>query len=119
MRAGSVLLVASLALAGGLLRETINSVQAEAPFVALAGQVTSAAEGPMEGVLVSAQKPGSPITVTVVTDGQGRFGFPSKRLEPGEYALRIRAVGYELVGPHKAVVGAKATATVDLKLGKT
>ena len=34
----------------------------------------------MEGVLVSAQKTGSPITVTVVSDEQGRFRFPDGRL---------------------------------------
>src|SRR5438067_13733349 len=39
--------------------------------VALTGQVTSAEEGRMEGVLVSAKKAGSTITITVVTDDQG------------------------------------------------
>ena len=32
----------------------------------------------MEGVLVSAQKDGSPITVTVVSDDSGRFRFPGR-----------------------------------------
>jgi hypothetical protein len=36
--------------------------------VALEGQVTSAEEGPMEGVLVSARKAGSTITIPVVSD---------------------------------------------------
>ena len=39
----------------------------------------------MEGVLVSAKKAGSSITVTVVTDAQGRFSFPANRVEPGQY----------------------------------
>ena len=34
------------------------------PASALTGQVTSAEEGPMEGVLVSVKKPGSSITTT-------------------------------------------------------
>ena len=34
----------------------------------------------MEGVLVSAQAAGSPITVTVVSDEHGRFRFPDGRL---------------------------------------
>ena len=42
----------------------------------LTGSVTSAEEGAMEGVLVSAQAAGSPITVTVVSDEHGRFRFP-------------------------------------------
>jgi virginiamycin B lyase len=38
---------------------------------ALTGQVTSQEEGPMEGVLVSAKKEGSNITITVVSDARG------------------------------------------------
>ena len=58
----------------------------------------------MEGVLVSAQRDGSPITITVVTGADGRFSFPAGKLEAGQYALRIRAVGYELAGPQSAEV---------------
>ncbi|HEX4407842.1 MAG TPA: carboxypeptidase regulatory-like domain-containing protein [Xanthobacteraceae bacterium] len=65
----------------------------------LTGSVSSAEEGPMEGVLISAQKQGSPITVTVVSDDKGHFRFPDGRLSAGHYALRIRAVGYDLAGP--------------------
>ena len=49
---------------------------------ALTGQVTSAEEGPMEGVLVSAKRAGSTITVTVATDAAGRYSFPAWKLEP-------------------------------------
>lgn len=69
----------------------------------------------MEGVLVSARKQGSSITVTVVTDADGRYRFPAAKLSAGEYGLSIRAVGYELDGPQSAEVGEK-TAIVDLKL---
>jgi streptogramin lyase len=117
MRTGRVLLVAAAAIAAGLLYE--GSLQAQGPSIALAGQVASAQEGPMEGVLVTARKSGSTIAITVVTDRQGRFGFPSAKLEPGEYGLRIRAVGYELEGPGKAVIAAQRTAQVDLTLAKT
>ena len=44
----------------------------------LAGSVSSAEEGAMEGVLVSARKSGSPITVTVVTDQHGEFPFSGR-----------------------------------------
>ncbi len=84
---------------------------------ALSGTVMSAEEGRMEGVLVSAQKVGSPITVTVVSDRDGHFRFPPAKLGPGSYALRIRATGYELDGPRSADVGAEG-ASVDLKLRK-
>src|SRR5467141_3377562 len=86
---------------------------------ALAGKVSSAEEGAMEGVLVSAKKAGSTITITVVSDAQGRYRFPAGKLEPGSYALRIRAVGYDLDGPGAAEVAAGRTATLDLKLRKT
>jgi virginiamycin B lyase len=83
---------------------------------ALTGRVASAEEGAMEGVLVSAQRDGSPISVTVVTDRDGRYGFPADRLPPGHYALRIRAIGYELGAAASADVAAQASATTDLTL---
>jgi streptogramin lyase len=86
---------------------------------ALTGQVTSAEEGPMEGVLVSAKRTGSSITVTVVSDAQGRYAFPAAKLEPGAYALRIRAVGYDLDSPAVVEVRAGQPGAVDLKLRKT
>ena len=53
----------------------------------------------MEGVLVSARRNGSTITTTVVTNAQGVYGFPRARLEPGQYNVSIRAVGYVLDAP--------------------
>ena len=88
------------------------------PSFALTGRVGSAEEGPMEGVLIGAKKAGSTITVTVVSDEQGRYRFPSPKLPPGQYALRIRAVGYDLVSPSSIEVGAGST-IADLKLRKT
>src|SRR6185295_374611 len=87
---------------------------AQAP-AALAGKVSSAEEGAMEGVLVSAKKTGSTITVTVVSDAEGRYRFPEKKLTPGKYTVSVRAVGYELDGPAAVQVGQKGT-TRDLQL---
>src|SRR6188508_439078 len=86
---------------------------------ALAGIVSSTEEGNMEGVLVNARKDGSTITTTVVSDAQGRYSFPASRLEPGRYALSIRAVGFDLEGPKSADVAAGKTAAADLTLVKT
>ena len=61
-----------------------------ADAAALTGQVTSAEEGAMGGVLVSAKKAGSTVTITVVSDAQGNYSFPAAKLEPGQYSLRIR-----------------------------
>ena len=87
--------------------------------IALTGQVTSAEEGPMEGVLVSAKKLDSTITVTVASDHSGRYAFPSTKLDPGHYTISIRAVGYDLDGPAAVDIAAPAPATADIKLRKT
>ncbi len=97
-----------------------NPVPAHAqPSTTLTGQVTSSDEGAMEGVLVSARRAGSTITITVVSDPQGRYRFPAGKLEPGQYALGIRATGYELDGPAAASVTGRSPATADLRLKKT
>jgi virginiamycin B lyase len=86
---------------------------------ALAGQVTSEQEGPMEGVLVTAKKAGATVATTVVTNKEGRYSFPASRLEPGQYTIRIRAAGYDLDGKGAAEIAADKAATADLKLKKT
>lgn len=87
--------------------------------VALAGTVTSAEEGAMEGVLVNAKKADSNKTITVVTDAKGRYEFPAKYLEPGKYTIGIRAGGYDLAAETSADVSGKTPAAADLKLVKT
>jgi streptogramin lyase len=84
----------------------------------LAGIVTSAAQVPMEGVLVSAKRVDGSITVTVVSDNAGRYRFPSGTLKAGTYNLAIRAAGYVLP-PRKVVLAAKGGATANLKLSTT
>src|SRR5262245_1037000 len=87
--------------------------------LALSGLVTSAEEGPMEGVLVTVKKTGAGIATTVVTAARGRYQFPRARLEPGAYAIRIRAVGYDLASAADASIDPARTAVADLKLKKT
>ena len=83
---------------------------------ALKGEVRSAEEGPMGGVTVTARQDKSAISVTAITDDQGRYSFPADRLAPGTYALTIRAIGYELGSAASANVAAQGTATADLTL---
>jgi streptogramin lyase len=73
----------------------------------------------MEGVLVSAKREGSTVTVTVVSDAHGDFAFPRTRLGPGRYSLRIRAAGYELPNPEAVSIVNDKTARLDLNLGRT
>ena len=87
--------------------------------VALQGAVSSAKEGMMEGVVVSAKKDGSTIAISVATDNKGHYSFPADRLEAGHYTLKIRATGYDLDGTPAADVKAGATANADLKLVPT
>jgi virginiamycin B lyase len=114
MRPNGLWLIASVCIV--LFQPT--SQHAQAQTAALTGQVSSTQEPAMEGVLVSARREGSAITVTVVTDQQGRYSFPAARMEPGRYTIAIRAVGYKLDGPKTAEVTAGTAATADLKLTK-
>jgi len=104
-----------------------SAASAQAPVTALTGLVSSTEEAAMEGVLVSATKAGSNITVTVVTGADGRYSFPANRLAPGQYILGVRAVGYELDQSQgienaieiKAIEAPDQKATTkDLRLGK-
>jgi virginiamycin B lyase len=111
--------MATVAVFGLLTVTLLLPEPAPAQTAALSGRVTSAKEGPMEGVVVSAKKLGSTITISVATDDRGRFSFPATRLEPGQYALATRAVGYDLEGPKTADVVAGQTASVEIKLAPT
>jgi virginiamycin B lyase len=123
MRIGAVLLATTAGFAISALLTSPSPALAQgtpAPAaIALAGQVSSAEEGAMEGVLVSARKDASTITVTVVSDAQGHYGFPTSRLDPGHYTLQIRAAGYDLDGAPAADVAAGQSAAADIKLHKT
>ena len=99
----------ALLLAGGMPAEAAGSAS-------LTGKVSSAEEGAMEGVLVTAQKNGSTIAYTVTTNDKGEYAFPADKVGPGHYALRIRATGYNGGGSVDVKSGAPAKA--DLKLTK-
>ena len=96
-----------------------NLLAQPATGAALVGEVSSDAEGPMEGVLVRAKGAGSSVSVAVVTDHAGRYAFPEDRLKPNNYALDIRAAGYDLSQPASVKVTAGKEARADLRLVKT
>jgi virginiamycin B lyase len=110
-----------IVLAGGAvcLARTENAHAQAKKSVTLAGQVSSTEEGPMEGVVVTAKKDGSTIAISVSTDAQGRYSFPSAKLEPGHYSIQARAAGYDLDGPPAVDIPAGKTAMADIKLHKT
>ena len=73
----------------------------------------------MEGVVVTAHKDGSIVSISVTTDAKGHYAFPESRLEPGHYTLVMRAVGYDLSKPATTDVVGESTSKVDLKLQPT
>jgi len=98
-----------LAFAGLAMAESSSSS-------ALTGKVTSHEEGAMEGVLVGAKLVGSPIATWVVSNAQGQYAFPRERLQPGKYAISVRAAGYEL--PKTSVDVTAQAGQLDLQLDK-
>jgi virginiamycin B lyase len=109
-----IALRAAIAAVAAWLFMSAGPVAAQAP--ALSGKIASDREGPMEGVLVSAKKPGGTITVTVVSDAKGDYAFPADRLELGRYELMIRAAGYALDGSGALELAPGKTAKADLRL---
>ena len=119
MKTTSVLgLSAALSISLALFGLSTAFADDKAP-AALTGQVISEAEGAMEGVVVTAHKDGSIVSVSVTTDARGWYTFPESKLEPGEYKIAIRAVGYDISAPTTVDVVAEKTATADIKLRKT
>jgi virginiamycin B lyase len=84
---------------------------------ALTGTVSSPEEGKMEGVVVSAKRPGSTIMVSVSTNAQGQYSFPQDRLAPGAYDITTRAIGYTLK-PTTATIESGGSTQLDLGLAK-
>ena len=119
MKTTSVLgLSAALSISLALFGLSTAFADDKAP-AALTGQVISEAEGAMEGVVVTAHKDGSIVSVSVTTDARGWYTFPESKLEPGEYKIAIRAVGYDISAPTTVDLVAEKTATADIKLRKT
>src|SRR2546425_11061640 len=116
MRAKLMLTLAATA-AAMVFPPLSHTVRAEGD-AALTGVVSSEAEGKMEGVVVTARRAKSIVQVSVTTDAEGRYSFPRNRLEPGEYTLSVRAVGYDIGSPAKVTVNGKS-ASADIKLKKT
>jgi len=91
-------------------------IAAEPPI--LSGIVTSQEEGRMEGVVISVKRAGSPMTISVVTNANGEYRFPTNRLGSGSYEVAIRAVGYDLASSDSVELKEEST-SFDLQLRKT
>jgi streptogramin lyase len=115
MRAATTRILVTASLCFSFASFAFESVFAQA-LPSLSGTVSSDREGVMEGVIVSAKRVGSTITVSVVSDARGAYSFPAGRLEAGRYELRIRAAGYDLDGSSQAILAQGVATTADIKL---
>ena len=97
----------------------VASANSQNSPAALTGIVSSEAEGPMEGVLVSAKPAGGSISITVVSDARGLYSFSADRLMPGRYRLAIRAIEYDAADPDIQVTVGKGKSEADIKLNRT
>ncbi|MFZ0029595.1 MAG: carboxypeptidase-like regulatory domain-containing protein, partial [Pseudolabrys sp.] len=75
-----LMLILTASVAVMLSHPSMQTIRAQGQ-AALTGTVNSDAEGKMEGVVVTASKPGSIVEVSVTTDAQGRYSFPESRLD--------------------------------------
>jgi virginiamycin B lyase len=94
------------------------AASAQTPQGVLSGDVRAPEQGAMAGVVVTASRADSPISVSVTSDDVGHYNFPAGRLAPGTYRLAIRAIGYDLDGPASVDIGA-SPAKADISLKKT
>ena len=119
MRTGVTARIAASAFAAWFVCP-VGSALAQGAPPALSGTIASDREGPMEGVLVSAKKQGSTITVTVVSDAKGAYAFPAGRLDAVGELFELRRVE---CGEHEdwavvtwAAVGAEVAAAFRISL---
>jgi outer membrane receptor protein involved in Fe transport len=78
---GRLLLFPLLCAGVALAQETVN-------YSSVSGRVTDASGGVIEGAHVSARQAATNVTVSTITDREGRFRFPY--LNVGEYEVKVR-----------------------------
>src|SRR5579864_1946733 len=110
--------LAIVAADAGALVQPGRSAEAADAADALSGTVASAG-APMEGVVVTVRQSGSTIATSVVSDAQGRYRFPRGRLAAGDYAVSIKAAGFDLDKAAPISIAAMQSKIADLQLVKT
>jgi hypothetical protein len=92
-------------------QETIN-------LASIAGRVTDPSGGVVEGVTVTARQTETNLTLTAVTDREGRFRFPYMKVGP--YQVTVRRAGFaEAVSSLTLSVGSAYDLAFRLVLGAT
>ena len=72
-----VLIMTAAVLLSALMLSPRGELSAQDQGEALGDVVSSSAEGPMEGVVVTARRTGANFDVSVVSNAQGRYRFPA------------------------------------------
>ena len=113
------IVTAAAVINGALLIDFASEAHAQSKlFSKLSGQVSSLDEPVMEGVVITAKKDGSTISISVISDEQGQYSFPAERLGPGNYTLKARAAGYSLDAVPTATISDRSDTQVNLQLKK-
>src|SRR5215469_2649888 len=86
MRLGRLIL---FSIAGWAIASSASNAIAGQAAAALIGHVVGPDGTPLEGVVVTAARPSSTITVSVVSGADGSYRFPTNKLAPGQYFLSI------------------------------
>ena len=72
----------------------------------------------MEGVVATVRQSGSTIATSVVSDAQGHYRFPRGRLAVGDYAVSIKAAGFDLDNAAPISIAASQSKIADLQLAR-
>lgn len=80
----------------------------------VSGVVKDPSGAPFRGAFVRAQNVQTKISVNVMSDGQGRYRIPN--LAPGEYQVRVTAVGYKADPRTGVKLAAGDSSTLDFAL---
>jgi len=113
------IVTAAAVINGTLLVDFASEAHAQSKlFSKLSGHVSSLDEPVMEGVVITAKKDGSTISISVISDEHGHFSFPAERLGPGNYTLKARAAGYSLDAVPTATISDRLDTQVNLQLKK-
>jgi hypothetical protein len=97
-------IAAALALMGALLLMDQATLQAQTTSASVFGQVKDAQGGVLPGVTVTLTSRTQGSTLTVTTDGEGRFVFATVR--PDRYALKATLQGFKALERPNLVVNA-------------
>src|SRR5947208_17146575 len=107
-------MTSSALLSAGVLGIVALGALSAADAATLTGTVTGPDGAPLRAVFVQARNAKTKITVSVLSDNQGRYR--AEDLGAGDYRISIRATGYSADPKTGLALAADQNATADFKL---